>query len=210
MKHRIERIEQPLLDRIINCALKEFGTHGFERASYNNILNEAGISKGRFYQYVKSKQELFNYLIDSVTEKPIRDMNNSVFLEETDIIKRIKMLMDVTLNIYLKHPNYYMFFDVIKNDIEMANKISAKYQKLREDIRYKNIDTDMFINKSNIEEKVNIIFFSLSSIVEKYLRHCDYDIDKINKQELSSEIDKYVKLFRQLYYKKYEEGKYDL
>ena len=66
MPVRIEKIEEKLRNNIINSGLKEFSLYGYEKASLNNILSEAEISKGRFYQYVKGKKEFYDYLIDIV------------------------------------------------------------------------------------------------------------------------------------------------
>ena len=36
-------------DRIINAAIKEFAQKGYDKASTNEIVKEAGISKGLLY-----------------------------------------------------------------------------------------------------------------------------------------------------------------
>lgn len=44
---------------IIECAAREFAAAGFENASLNRILEQAGISKGSAYYYFDSKADLF-------------------------------------------------------------------------------------------------------------------------------------------------------
>jgi len=50
--------------RIMEAAIKLFSTRGYNKASVDNICEEAGISKGAFYHHFKSKQELFLALLD--------------------------------------------------------------------------------------------------------------------------------------------------
>lgn len=50
--------------KIMESAIKLFSTHGFNKASVDDICEEAGISKGAFYHHFKSKQELFLALLD--------------------------------------------------------------------------------------------------------------------------------------------------
>ena len=50
--------------KIMESAIKLFSTQGFNKASVDDICNEAGISKGAFYHHFKSKQELFLALLD--------------------------------------------------------------------------------------------------------------------------------------------------
>jgi AcrR family transcriptional regulator len=46
-------------DAILEVAASEFGEHGFEGASLNRILAEAGVSKGAAYYYFEGKADLF-------------------------------------------------------------------------------------------------------------------------------------------------------
>ncbi|MFT3892678.1 MAG: TetR/AcrR family transcriptional regulator [Anaerolineales bacterium] len=50
--------------KILESAIKLFSTHGYNKASVDDICKEAGISKGAFYHHFKSKQELFLALLD--------------------------------------------------------------------------------------------------------------------------------------------------
>jgi len=50
--------------RIMEAAIKLFSSRGYNRASVDDICEEAGISKGAFYHHFKSKQALFLALLD--------------------------------------------------------------------------------------------------------------------------------------------------
>lgn len=49
---------------MIDAALREFSEKGYENASLNTILKEAGISKGTFYYHFANKEDLYFYLIE--------------------------------------------------------------------------------------------------------------------------------------------------
>jgi len=51
-------------DRIINAALKVFSQEAFKRASTDEIVKEAGISKGLLFHYFESKQGLYEFIFD--------------------------------------------------------------------------------------------------------------------------------------------------
>jgi TetR/AcrR family transcriptional regulator len=63
--------------RIIDAALDEFAEKDFETASLNNIITNAGISKGSMYHYFANKEDLYLYLIDRVLEA------KEIFLKQT-------------------------------------------------------------------------------------------------------------------------------
>lgn len=48
---------------ILRAAFAEFAERGYERASTNTIIKQAGISKGLLFYYFNNKQELFNTLV---------------------------------------------------------------------------------------------------------------------------------------------------
>lgn len=54
-KRRREETRQKLLD----SAFSVFATHGYERATVDEIVREAGFSKGAFYVHFGSKEDLF-------------------------------------------------------------------------------------------------------------------------------------------------------
>jgi AcrR family transcriptional regulator len=54
--------------RIMEAAIKLFSSRGYNKASVDDICEEAGISKGAFYHHFKSKQALFLALLDGWLE----------------------------------------------------------------------------------------------------------------------------------------------
>ena len=50
-------------------AIKEFAERGFHGARLNNIVQEAGIAKGSFYQYFSDLEDLYTHLIVTLTRK---------------------------------------------------------------------------------------------------------------------------------------------
>ena len=56
--------EKTTLDAILTAAKDEFLDKGFKSASLRRIVKNAGVTTGAFYGYYKSKEELFNALVD--------------------------------------------------------------------------------------------------------------------------------------------------
>ena len=52
-------------NKIINAAKKEFARVPIEEASIKNIVEEAEIAIGSFYQYFESKEDLLKYILNS-------------------------------------------------------------------------------------------------------------------------------------------------
>ena len=56
---RFNKLSPEKRERIMEAAAKEFSTRGFEQASLNRILTEAGVSKGAAYYYFDDKADVF-------------------------------------------------------------------------------------------------------------------------------------------------------
>ena len=52
-------------NKIINAAKKEFARVPIEEASIKNIVEEAEIARGSFYQYFESNEDLLKYILNS-------------------------------------------------------------------------------------------------------------------------------------------------
>lgn len=54
---------------ILDAAGREFAAHGFEQASLNGIIADAGVSKGAFYYYFDDKADLFATVLEELDDE---------------------------------------------------------------------------------------------------------------------------------------------
>lgn len=65
-------------NRILNAALDEFSVTSFSDASITSIVKKAEISRGSFYQYFGSKENLYQYLVSNLYVKHRQDLWDSL------------------------------------------------------------------------------------------------------------------------------------
>ncbi|MBP7496350.1 MAG: TetR/AcrR family transcriptional regulator [Bacteroidales bacterium] len=63
-------------EHILNIALKLFLQKNFKEVTMKEIVNKTGLSKGAFYHYFKSKEQLFGEVIDNYFSLLISDDYN--------------------------------------------------------------------------------------------------------------------------------------
>jgi AcrR family transcriptional regulator len=66
---RFQNLEPARRQSILAAAAEEFGERGFAGASYNRIIERAGISKGAMYYYFADKDDLFRTVLDTALEQ---------------------------------------------------------------------------------------------------------------------------------------------
>ena len=64
MTAKIQELDEKRRDDILNSALKEFASQGYDKASTNIIAKEAKMSKALMFHYVGSKKDLFLAVYD--------------------------------------------------------------------------------------------------------------------------------------------------
>jgi TetR/AcrR family transcriptional regulator len=65
------RLPEEKQDEIMLTALREFAHKGYDLASTNSIVAEAGISKGLLFKFFGSKEKLFLYLVQRYLHKTV-------------------------------------------------------------------------------------------------------------------------------------------
>jgi AcrR family transcriptional regulator len=66
MAHRrFSRLDPERQRAILDVAAEEFAAHGFDGASYNRIIERAGISKGSAYYYFEGKDDLYATVLET-------------------------------------------------------------------------------------------------------------------------------------------------
>lgn len=97
---------------LIDAATKEFSRVSFEDASINQIIKEAKISRGSFYMYFDSKEELYFYILEDK-----RKWIENIFLEE--LKKQKGDLVETFITLYekfiMKKKGDAFFCNVIRN-----------------------------------------------------------------------------------------------
>ena len=79
--------------KILEAAKNEFSRVSVTEASINNIVTEANIARGSFYQYFESKEDLLIFMIDKASER-VKDKVNEKIKENGDIFETFIFFYD--------------------------------------------------------------------------------------------------------------------
>ncbi|WP_240838598.1 TetR/AcrR family transcriptional regulator [Acidaminobacter sp. JC074] len=140
---------------VVNAGLEEFSKYGFEKASLNNILKTAGISKGGFYHHFKDKQDLLDYLLDYISELNIVLMEETIDFDNPDILYRVCEITKSKLAYQLDHP-YMVSFTENFIDVLFTDEKKAELDEWRKKIYTHNIDESLFKEGISLKEILQI------------------------------------------------------
>jgi len=108
-------------ERVINAAMKEFLV-GYKKASTDNIVREAGISKGLLFHYFGTKERLYNFLIDYSIAIMQREFVSLVNVVQTDILESVWQLSLLKQDLSVKFPDIFDFITSVYVDTSAKNE----------------------------------------------------------------------------------------
>ncbi|MED4227015.1 TetR/AcrR family transcriptional regulator [Neobacillus cucumis] len=162
-------------DRVINAAIKEFAQKGYDKASTNEIVKEADISKGLLFHYFKNKKQLFLFLFDHCIQIITDDFYKKIDLTETDFFKRIREAVLIKMDLLAKYPDIFKFIEEAYMDDadDIKTDIGKKVKELTE------------INFGKIYEGIDFTKFREDIDIQKILKIITWTFEKLSEEELN-------------------------
>jgi len=207
MLSKIVNLEDKRRDAILNAALKEFATKGFDEASTNAIAKESGISKGLMFHYVNSKKDLFLFLYDYCTEMVDKEYFKLMNFNERDIFERLRQSYLLQLELLQKHPWIFEFnkisavtkSDEINKELEERKKGK---QSLCYETMYDLIDESKFREGLDVERCKQLIFWANIGFINQILEDIRNSEEKeLDYDKIIAQLDGYLNELRKIYYK---------
>ena len=129
---------------MINAALKLFAENGYRRASTDDMVKEAGISKGLLFHYFGSKLGLYEFVYDYSVKFLTMELSSVLHQEETDFFVLRGQIEQAKAAVMKNFPYVQLFlYRASKEDeTEALTAITEKRQQLRElyDSMYSHVD----------------------------------------------------------------------
>lgn len=115
---------------MINGALKVFALSGYKHASTDEIVREAGISKGLLFHYFGSKIGLYGFLFDYSVRFMLLEMSREVKKSETNFFELFRQMERARMQVMKLYPYMQQFLNVCLEEAapEAAEEIDQKRQ----------------------------------------------------------------------------------
>ena len=204
---KFEKLDKNRKDAIINAALKEFATKGFDEASTIAIARNAGISKGLMFHYVKSKKDLFLFLCDYSSKIVKREYFDLINFKEKDLLERLRQSYILQLELLYRYP-WILEFTRSTAD-EKADEIREELDKILKgtpsicyETMFGTIDVSRFRDELDIDRCKQLIFWANVGFTNQILEDIrNSEIDELDYEGIIKELDGYLNELRKSFYK---------
>jgi AcrR family transcriptional regulator len=194
-------------NKIINAALKVFSKTTYKKASTDDIVVEAEISKGSLFHYFKNKKNLYLYLYNYTTDVMLKEYYTKVNLEERDVFERLKNLVTIKMELLSKYPDAFNFLvsAMQEDDYNLKDNIQSKNEDMiakNFKLLLSNIDKGRFRDDIDADTAIEMIMLTFDGYANSEL--LKMKVTGFN-QNLSDkwldDFDKYIKTMKKIYYK---------
>ena len=199
------KLEAEKRERILNAAIHEFAQKGYKNASTNEIVKEAGISKGLIFHYFKNKKQLYLYLFDYLMEILREEYFQKSWLEEKDFLEKIRIASLTKLELYRRHPLIFKFFltAYAEMDAEVKNEVQARNQKMIETNLpriYDNVDMSNLRDGVERQKAINLIVWALEGYANsKIMEYRTMDENEFSN--MITELATYLETLKKCFFK---------
>lgn len=172
MNEKFFDLKKEKQDRMMNAALKIFAENGFRRASTDEMVKEAGISKGLLFHYFTSKTGLYGFLYDYSVKYMMMEMTSLVNGTETDYFHIRKQVEKAKCEAMKNFPYMQLFLQQAEREDapeavevmrEPAEALLAMYDTI-----YGRVSFDGMIAMPS-ERLVKIVEYTLSGLLAEMI-----------------------------------------
>ena len=188
-------------DRMINAALKIFAINGYKHASTDDIVAEAGISKGLLFHYFGSKLGLYTFLHDYSVRFMKLELTTGVPSSADDYFEIRKQIEFAKMQVLKNYPYMQQFLDRCSTEnVKEALMAIESQRSVIQDVysMLKNqADRSLFVDQVSFEKLDAMLDYTVNGLMCAH-----FDDDSFHPEMLYEETVSYLDMMKQISYKK--------
>ena len=203
MNEKFFDLKKEKQDRMINASLKLFALNGYKHASTDDIVTEAGISKGLLFHYFGSKLGLYTFLYDYSVRFMKLELTRGV-LESShtkdyfEIRKQIEM---AKMQVLKNYPYMQQFLDRCKyENVSEALLAIEEQRKVLPEV-YSSImeqsDKSRFAEKVDINKLDAMLDYTIKGLMTEHFQDASFHPEMLYEETVS-----YLMMMKEIAYRK--------
>ena len=129
MNEKFFDLKKEKQDRMINAALKIFSANGYRHASTDDIVAEAGISKGLLFHYFGSKIGLYTFLYDYSVRFMKLELTTGVSSTANDYFEIRKQIEFAKMQVLKNYPYMQRFLERCASETVSEALVATEEQR---------------------------------------------------------------------------------
>ncbi|MDD6812557.1 MAG: TetR/AcrR family transcriptional regulator [Lachnospiraceae bacterium] len=201
MNEKFFDLKKEKQDRMINASLKIFALNGYKHASTDDIVAEAGISKGLLFHYFGSKLGLYTFLYDYSVRFMKLELTTGVLSTATDYFEIRKQIEFAKMQVLKNYPYMQQFLNRSKTE-NVSEALLAIEEPRREmaqvysDIMAK-VDKSLFAENVDFEKLDAMLEYTIKGLMSERFQDASFHPEMLYEETVS-----YLTMMKKLSYHK--------
>lgn len=199
MNEKFFDLKKEKQDRMINAALKAFAVNGYKRASTDEIVKDAGISKGLLFHYFDTKLGLYEFVYDYSVRYIVMEMSAAISQKETDFYALYEQKEMCKIQALKNYPYMQQMINrsMQEDDAEAVTVIWERRDSYNQKIAEIMSQADMtkFSDSTDTGKLRKIMDFTIEGLMTERFREQAFDVEK-----LMDEVKDYLAMLKKLTY----------
>lgn len=184
-------------DRMMNASLKVFAQNGYKGASTDDIVKEAGISKGLLFHYFGSKLGLYTFIFNYSAKYMTLELSTAVAAGETDFFEILRQIEFARFQALKNYPYMQEFLNSVEyEDVgealvaieEKRNALERTYDQIRS-----RVNMEAFRPGVDGEKLWKMLDFTVKGLMNEHFREASF-----HPEMLYEEVNEYLDMMRNL------------
>ena len=179
-------------DRMINAALQVFAAQGYQHASTDQIVREAGISKGLLFHYFETKLGLYAFVYEYSARYMMLELG-AVSMQETNLFEILRQIEQAHMRAMREYPYMQQFLNraMVEDVSEALLAIETLRKQLQEtyDKLYQNADYRKFPAGVDGHKVLNMMSLTIRGLMSERIYDASFQPDFLYR-----EICEYIEL----------------
>ncbi|MBO5207782.1 MAG: TetR/AcrR family transcriptional regulator [Lachnospiraceae bacterium] len=200
MNEKFFDLKKEKQDRMINAALKIFALNGYKHASTDDIVSEAGISKGLLFHYFGSKLGLYTFLYDYSVRFMKLELTTGV-IATTDYFEIRKQIEFAKMQVLKNYPYMQQFLNRSKSENvneallaieEPRREMAEVYASLME-----KVDKSLFAENVDFNKLDSMLEYTIKGLMNERFQDASFQPEMLYEETVS-----YLTMMKKLAYHK--------
>lgn len=194
-----QNIPEDKKQKIIDAAMQNFSKNGYKKTAVDEIVADAGISKGLIFHYFGSKKKLYLYLYELAYRMVYERVTKALTTAPSDLFERIRQSEQAKLEIVSQYPFVLDFLLSTRSEtdaklLEELEQIKSQSFPPWTESFFPGIDTFKLREDVTLDQAIKIILWCTNGLLEEHKNN-------FALKEVIAEMDAYLATLRRAFYK---------
>ncbi|MBQ1489084.1 MAG: TetR/AcrR family transcriptional regulator [Lachnospiraceae bacterium] len=197
MNEKFFDLKKEKQDKMINGAMKVFAQNGFLRASTDEMVKTAGVSKGLWFHYFDNKIGLYTFVTDYAIKYMIMELQRELTADASDYFDTTYGVEEVKMSVRRSYPYVPLFLSSLEQEtnpeaLEAVSEYLAVYKEKMNSV-YEAVDRSRFASFVDPDIFDMTVKFTMKGILEE-----EYEKEVFDERRYMDRIRTFLEQMRKM------------